>query len=58
MVLAQKQTYRSMPRNKRAQKQTHTPIVNLSLTRERRIYKGEKAVSSVSSVGKDGKSIN
>ena len=35
----------------RAQKQTHTPIVNYSLTKEARIYNVEKRVSSASGVG-------
>ena len=33
---------------------THTPTVNYSLTKEARIYSGEKTTSSVSSVGKAG----
>ena len=35
----------------RAQKQTHTPTVNYSLTKEARIYNVEKRVSSASGVG-------
>ena len=38
----------------RAQKQTHTPTVNYSLTKEARIYNVEKRVSSASGVGKVG----
>ena len=37
-----------------AQKQTHAFMVNLSMTKEVRIYSGEKTVSSISDAGKTG----
>ena len=52
MGLAQKQKCRSMEQNKKAEKYTHTPMLNYSITKEARIYNGEKVVSSVSGAGK------
>ena len=55
MVLAQRQKYRSMEQNRNPRdKSTHlwTP---LSLTKEARIYNGEKTISLTSGAGKTGK---
>ena len=38
----------------RAQKYAHTYKVNQSMTKESRIYSGEKTVSSINDVGKTG----
>ena len=54
MVLAQRQKYRSMEQNRNPRdKSTHlwTP---LSLTKEARIYNGEKTISLTSGAGKTG----
>ena len=54
MVLAQKQKYRSMEQDRKPRdKPTHI-LVTLSLTKEARIYHGEKTVSSISGAGKTG----
>ena len=53
MVLAQKQKYRSMEQDRKPRdKPMH--IWSLSLTKEGRIYNGEKTVSSISGAGKTG----
>ena len=50
MVLAQRQKYRSMEQNRKPRdKSTH-----LSLTKEARIYNGEKTISLTSGAGKTG----
>ena len=53
MVLAQKQTHRSTEQNGKPRKK---PIYlwPINMTREARIYNGEKRVSSTSGVGKAG----
>ena len=38
----------------KAQRQTHTFMGTLSLTKEAKIYNGEKTVSSISGAGKTG----
>ena len=56
VVMAQKQTYRSMEEN-REQKETHVSIVNLSATKKSkgaRTYDAEKTVSSLNGVGEVG----
>ena len=55
MVLAQKHKYRSMEQyRKNRDKSMHTHMVILSLTKEARIYNGEKTASSISGGGKTG----
>ena len=56
VVIAQKQTYKSMEQNRvpRSKQRAHMPTVNLSSAKEARIYNGENKVSSVSGVGKVG----
>ena len=45
MVLAQKQKYRSMEQDRKPRnKPMHTPISNLSLTKEARVYNEEKSL--------------
>ena len=41
----------------KAQRQIHTPMDNLSLTKEARIYNGEKTVSLTSSAWKSGQRL-
>ena len=48
MVLAQKQKYRSMEQDRKPTDKTHTPVGTGSLTKEARLYNGEKIVSSIS----------
>ena len=51
MVLAQRQKYRSMEQNRKPRdKSTHL----LSLTKQTRIYNGEKTISLTSGAGKTG----
>ena len=52
MVLAQKETNRSMEQDREPRKNPHT-LVNQSTTKKARIYNGEKTVSSISG-GKTG----
>ena len=54
MVLAQRQKYRSMKQNRKPRdKFTHLGVKDtLSLTKEARIYKGEKTISLTSGAGK------
>ena len=55
MVLAQKQKYRSMEQERKLRdKPTHLWSTNLCMTKEARIYNGEKTVSSISGAGKTG----
>ena len=54
MVLAQRQKYRSMEQNRKAQRYIHAPMDTLSLTKEARIYNGEKTISLTSGAGKTG----
>ena len=54
MVLAPKQTTQIHGTEWRAQKYTHTLMVNYSMTKETRIYSREKTVSSLSGAGKMG----
>ena len=56
-VLAQRQKYRSMEQNRKPRdKSTHlwTPYLTLSLTKEAKIYNGEKTISLTSGAGKAG----
>ena len=48
MVLAQKQKYRAMKQDRKARDKTHTLVGTRSLTKEARLYNGEKIVSSIS----------
>ena len=51
MAVAQNHTHRSMEENREPRnKPTHLPSINM--TKEARIYKGEKTVSLISSVQK------
>ena len=52
-VLAQRQKYRSMEQNRKFGDKS-TPMDTLSLTKEAKIYNGEKTVSSTSGAGKTG----
>ena len=53
MVLAQKQKYRSMEQDRKPRdKPTH--LWSTNLTKEVRIYNGEKTASSTSGAGKTG----
>ena len=54
MVLAHRQKYRSMEQNRKFRDKIHIPMDTLSLTKEAKIYNGEKTVSSTSGVGKNG----
>ena len=53
MVLAQKQKYRTMEQDRKP-RETHAHMVTLSLTKEARVYNGEKTASSISGAGKTG----
>ena len=53
MVLAQKQKYRSMERDKSPEIR-HAHMVTLYLMKEERIYSGEKTASSMSGAVKTG----
>ena len=60
MVLAQRQKYRSMEQNRKPRdKSTHlwTPYLTLSLTKEAKIYNGEKTISLTSGAGKIGQPL-
>ena len=54
MVLAQKQKYRSMEQDRKPRDKPMHLLVNSSMTKETRIYNGEKTVSSISGAGKTG----
>ena len=41
----------------KAQRKIHTPMKNLSLTKEARIYNGEKTISLTSGAGKTGQPL-
>lgn len=51
MGLAEKQTHRSMEPNREPRNKS---MVNQSMTKETRIYNGEKKVSSIGVSGKSG----
>ena len=53
MILAQRQKYRSMEQSRKPRDKS-TPMDNLSLTKETRIYNGEKTISLTSGAGKTG----
>ena len=53
MVLAQGQKYRSMEQNRKP-KDIHTLMDSFSLTKEAKIYNGEKTISLTSVSGKTG----
>ena len=56
MVLAQRQKYRSMEQNRKPRdKSTH--MDTLSLTKEARIYNGEKTISLTSGARKTGQPL-
>ena len=48
--------YKSMEQNK-SQRNIHTPMDTLSLTKEARIYSGEKTISLTSGAGKTGQPL-
>ena len=54
MVLAQRQKYRSKEQKLKAQRQIQAPMDTLSLTKEARIYNGEKTIFLTSGAGKIG----
>ena len=53
MVPAQKQKYRPIEQDRKP-RDTHAPMGTLSLTKEARIYNGEKTFSSISGARKTG----
>ena len=53
MVPTQKQKYRPIEQDRKP-RDTHAPMGTLSLTKEARIYNGEKTASSISGAGKTG----
>ena len=53
MVPAKKQKYRPIEQDRKL-RGTHAPIGTLFLTKEARIYNGEKTASSISGDGKTG----
>ena len=57
MVLAQRHTYRSMEQNRKPRDKIHAPMDTLSLTKEARIYNGEKTISLTSSAGETGQPL-
>ena len=57
MLLAQRQKYRSMEKNKKIQRYIHAPKDTFSLTKEARIYNGEKTISLTSGAGKTGQPL-
>ena len=54
MLLAQKEKCRPSGTRQKAQRYTHIPANTLTLTKEARIYNGEKTASSISGAGKIG----
>ena len=56
MVLAQKQKYRPMEQNRKPRDKSHAPMDTLSLTKEARIYNGEKT-SLTRGAGKTGEPV-
>ena len=58
MVLAQRQKYRLMQQNRNPRdKSMDLPMDTLSLTKEARIYNGEKTISLTSGAGKTGQPL-
>ena len=56
MVLAQRQKYRSMERNRKP-REIYEPMVTLSLTKEANIYNGKNTTSLASGAGKTGQPL-
>ena len=56
MVLAQRQKYRSMAQNRKP-RDTYGPMDTLSLTKDSRIYNGEKTISLTSGAEKTGQPL-
>ena len=54
IVLSQKQTHRSMEKNRELKKKIHVLTVNQSMINEARIYNGEKMESSINGARKTG----
>ena len=54
MVLAQKQKYRPVEQDRKPRNKPHAPMGTLFLTKEARIYNGEKTASSINSPQKTG----
>ena len=51
MALVQQQTYRPMEQDREPRDKIHVPMDTLYLTKEAKIYNGEKAVSVISDSG-------
>ena len=56
MVLAQNRNIDQW--KKKVQRRTHAPMSTLCLTKEARIYNGEKPATSISGVGKNGQLVS
>ena len=54
MVLTQKQKYRPMEQDREPRHKPAPPMSTLFLTKEARIYNGEKTASSINVAGKTG----
>ena len=54
MVLAQRQTHRSVEQDKKPRIKPTQPTVNSSMTKEARLYNGERTACSISGAGKTG----
>ena len=52
MILAQRKKHRSMEQNREPRDKTHALMDTLSLTKEAKIYNGEKTISLTSGAGK------
>ena len=57
MVLAQRQKYRPMEQNRKPRDKPMHLWDTLSLTKEARIYNGEKTIALTSGVGKTGQPL-
>ena len=56
MVLAQNRNIDQW--KKKVQRRTHAPMSTLCLTKEARIYNGEKTATSISGAGKTGRLVS
>ena len=52
-----KTEYRSMEQNRKFRYNIHIPMDTLSLTKEAKIYNGEKTISLISDAGKTGQPL-
>ena len=57
MVLAQRQKYRSMEQNRKPRDKIHAPMDTLSLTKQAKMYNGEKRIFLTSGAGKSGQPL-